>query len=437
MIFFLRLLIRILVPFLRRTHRRWRQGLPIECLVVGYGGANNTGAEARTAEAIDQMLAADDRLHISFTSLDRRSTLRYLTENERLSVVGINPVFVFCMARLVARSDMVVLAEGSCFKENFSPVLLWFFMYAAELAERLGLPVIAYGVDAGPLSKPNARWAREVAERMDLLMTRTAAAKERLREIEVEREVEVTADTAFTLVPASAEWAGAVLAGGGVDLERPLVGIAFEEFFWWPVVASPLKALFGVKADRYRSIYYHSWGVDGRRRSAAMKDAVAAFANWVEQEYGAGVILFAMESLDAGPCRDVANIIGRKIPIFDADHASASQMAALLRRLDLLVTCRYHALVLSMGGYVPVIGVGHDERIETIMEELGLLRDYFISHQEELIFDRLRDATRRIMSERDSIRARIESALPSYFERMAENGRLFSRVVRENFPIKP
>lgn len=436
MVTLLRLLIRILIPFLRLIHRPWRPGGPIECLVVGYGGANNTGAEARAAEAIRQMLAADPRMRITLTSLDRESTLRYVSEGERLSVAGINPIFIFSMARLVSRSDVVVLAEGSCFKENFSPALLWFFMYSAEIAQRLRIPVVAYGVDAGPLSGANARWARGVAQWIDLLMVRTAAARARLCEIGVERPIEVTTDTAFTLVPEGRGWAEEVLSGEGIDLQRPVVGIAFEELFWWPVVAAPFKAILGVREDRYRSIYYHSWGTDGRRRSAEMKRAVSAYADWAAEELGAQVAFFAMERLDMEPCRDAISMMGGRAVLLDADRFSASQMAALLRRLDWLVTCRYHALVLSMGGLVPAIGLGHDERIESIMDEMEMLHDFFIAFEERGTFDLLREKTRLLLRDPGAIRRRIEAVLPSYLERDARNGELFAGLVSEKFPKK-
>lgn len=433
MVTFLRMLIRILVPFLKRRRRGRRPGDSIECLVVGYGGANNTGAEARTAEAIKQMLDADPRITITLTSLNRSRTLRYLEEGERLGVMGINPVFVFSMARLVSAADVVVLAEGSCFKENFSPALFWFFMYSAELAHRLGIPVATYGVDAGPLTPKNAAWASLVAKDIGLLMVRTDAAKVMLRGMGIEVDVEVTTDTAFTLVPERREWAETVLAGQGIDLDRPVVGIAFEEFFWWPVMAKPLRALFGVKDDRYKSVYYHTWGRDGRAQSERMKAAIASYADWISSEYGAQVVFFAMESLDIGPCRDVMERMGSSSILIDADHASARQMAAFLRRLDWLVTGRYHALVLAMCGVTPTIGIGHDERIASIMDELGFLPDYFISHEEDDILALLKDKTLGIRINSDEIRERIESALPSYLARMARNQTLFSKFIGEHF----
>ena len=386
-------------------------------------------------EAIRQMLDADPRISITLTSLDRQQTLRYLDESDRLKVYQFNPVFIGSILKLVLRTDLLVLIEGSCFKENFSSALLWFFMYAGDLAQRFGIPTVTYGVDAGPLSPANRRWAHDVAKKIDLLMVRTEHASRALRAIDIDREIIVTTDTAFTLVPETREWAEGVLSRQGIDLNRPIVGIAFEEFFWWPVVPSIWKALRGVKEDRYKSIYYHSWGGDGKEKSRRMKEQVAAYADWINTELNAQAIFFAMERLDIGPCQDVQRLMKSKSILIDADHYNARQIAGLLQRMNWLVTCRYHALVFSMGGGVPVIGLAHDERIETIMDELGLAHDYLIFYDETGVLEKLRDKTQRLLQNVPQIHSRIQASIPIYLTRMDKNERYFARLVSQKFPV--
>lgn len=427
-------MVKIFAWVFERCHKCWAPGGSIRCLVVGYGGANNTGSEARTACAIDQMLAADPRIDITLTSLDRRQTFRYLVESERLHVVQINPVFIISMLKLVLRADIVVLIEGSCFKENFSSALLWFFMYSAELAQRLGIPTVTYGVDAGALSPANRRWAKDVATKIDLLMVRTNAAAQVLRSIGVDREIAVTTDAAFSLKPEGARWAQTVLAGQGIDMARPIVGIAFEEFFWWPVVPSVWRALLGIDKDRYKSIYYHSWGGGAKEKSRSMKEQVAAYANWVAAKYDAQVVLFAMEHLDIRPCRDVQGLMKSRSILIDADHANARQIAALLRQLDWLITCRYHALVFAMGGGVPTVGLAHDERIAAILDELGLIDDAFISYEETEILELLKEKTCFIEKGAQSISRKIRAALPAYLARNEGNRSQFEGLVKKRFP---
>lgn len=127
MVYFLRFLAIFFGIIFRPFRRWWKPGQPIRCLLVGYGGANNTGAEAHIDEAIKQMRAAvGDRLHITVTSLNRERSLRYTKEDEHVRIVQVPSVFMISLANLVLKSDIVVLVEGYCFMQFFSQVLFWF-----------------------------------------------------------------------------------------------------------------------------------------------------------------------------------------------------------------------------------------------------------------------------------------------------------------------
>ena len=58
--------------------------------------------------------------------------------------------------------------------------------------------------------------------------------------------------------------------------------------------------------------------------------------------------------------------------IFSSHDLDASKMTVLLRGLGGLMTSRYHASVLSMAAGVPQVAVGHDLRLRTLYEELGI-----------------------------------------------------------------
>lgn len=434
MVLFLRFLVWLFSFLFRPFNHKWVKGEPIKCLVVGYGGANNTGAEARTVEAIKQILDVDPRIKITLTSLDSRQTLRYLTEGDRLEVAQINPVFIFCMLRLVLKSDLVILVEGSCFKDNFSSVLLWFFLYTAGLAQKLKKTTVVYAVDAGKMKPANIKWSRAIADKMDLLMTRTQVAADLLREIGVKKEVKVTTDTAFTQKPAGDKWVEECFKAKGVDTRWPIAGIAFEELFWWPVEVNLWRAIRFVKEDHYKSIYYHSWGKKEKNESQKMKETIAKYADWVSDEFGAQVVFFAMERLDAKPCQDVAALMKHKSVIFGADHYNAAQMTAILQHLSWLVTCRYHALVMSMGGAIPVIGLAHDERIESIMSELGFKDDFFIHYKESDLLTKLINMTHKLISQKDQLSKKIREIVPSYLKRMNLNSMYLKDLILLKFP---
>ncbi len=56
-------------------------------------------------------------------------------------------------------------------------------------------------------------------------------------------------------------------------------------------------------------------------------------------------------------------------------------MTSILRSLDLLITSRYHAGVLSLAHQVPQTAIGHDLRIKDLYTDLGI-DEFFVDHED-------------------------------------------------------
>ena len=69
--------------------------------------------------------------------------------------------------------------------------------------------------------------------------------------------------------------------------------------------------------------------------------------------------------------------------ITSSRNFSASQMTEILRSLELLITSRYHAAVLSLENIVPQIAVGHDPRLKGLYKDLKIDENYLIDYLSE------------------------------------------------------
>ena len=58
-------------------------------------------------------------------------------------------------------------------------------------------------------------------------------------------------------------------------------------------------------------------------------------------------------------------------------------MTSILRSLDLLITSRYHAGVLSLASQVPQVAIGHDLRIRDLYADLEM-SELFTDHEDPL-----------------------------------------------------
>jgi polysaccharide pyruvyl transferase WcaK-like protein len=343
---------------------------------MGYNGANNTGAEAlllADVQDIRAVLGPDARLTIP--SLNPRNLRRYVRETPNLRIAPIRSIFFGELWRLVRQQDMVLLVEGSAYMDTWTSALLWAFLWTTHCAHVMGKPCMAYAVDAGQLRPFNQRLVRWVASETDLIVARSQGAAERLRAWGVTAPIEATADNALTFEPDRADdqvlerlWPESAQRAG-------VAGVALVDFNLFPVVIRP----WGRAEDCYRWPYYFSRSPGRRRASEALAAGYAAVADRLTDERGLSVALIAMEELDERLAHAVQDRMRHpdRAQVFSSRVLNASQMTSLLRGLDLLVTSRYHASVLSLAAAVPQMAVGHDLRLKTLYRELGL-EEYFV-----------------------------------------------------------
>jgi polysaccharide pyruvyl transferase WcaK-like protein len=343
-------------------------------LLVGYNGANNTGAEALLqADITDLRAVLGPDAHLTVPTLNAANLRRYLQPGPTLRIAPIPTVFVPAVRRLVREHDLVVLVEGSAYMDTWTPALLWYFLWATRCADEAGKPCLAYAVDAGQLSRLDRWLTRREASRSELIVTRSEAAAERLRSWGVTAPITATADNAFNFQPdpRDAAWLETWWPEGA-----GAVGLALVDFSRFPVVVRP----WGRRQDCYRWPYYFAHSPARRRRSRALAEGYAALADGIVARHGRPVALIAMEELDEPLARAVQDLMrhGARARVFSSREYDASRMTTLLRSLDLLVTSRYHAAVLSMAATVPQVAVGHDLRLASLYEELGLADDLFV-----------------------------------------------------------
>jgi polysaccharide pyruvyl transferase WcaK-like protein len=373
-------------------------------LLVGYNGANNTGAEALLLADIEDMRAIfGPKVRITIPTINPANLRRYVKEGPDLRIAPMSTIFFPALRKFVRENDLIFLVEGSTYMDTWTSAILWAYLWATHCAHEMEKPCLAYAVDAGEIkSSLNRRLVRSEASKTDLIIARAQAAAERLRGWGVTAPIEVTADNAFTYVPDPAD-------AGLFDRLWPeagsrVIGLALVDFYLFPVVMRP----WGSKEDCYKWPYYFSLPPDERRASEELANSYAALADHLVREHGVSVALICMEQLDERMARKVQGRMecASQARIFSAGEYNASKMTSILRSLDFLVTCRYHACVLSMAAQVPQIAVGHDLRLKSIYAELGL-QDLFVDAHQPDRDAQLRANLDRILADPEPERAAL------------------------------
>jgi len=83
-------------------------------LLVGYNGANNTGAEAKLLVSINEIRSVlGPDACITVPSLNEANLRRYLTESPTLKIKPIRPsLFFLDIRKLVKENDLIMLVDG-------------------------------------------------------------------------------------------------------------------------------------------------------------------------------------------------------------------------------------------------------------------------------------------------------------------------------------
>jgi polysaccharide pyruvyl transferase WcaK-like protein len=212
--------------------------------------------------------------------------------------------------------------------------------------------------------------------------------------------IEVTADNAFTFDPDPADLGWVQQAWP--DARAGLVGLAAVDVTRWPVLIRP----WGRAEDCYRWPYYFSRSAERTRARDALAATYASLADRLVSEQRKVVALIGMEQLDEPFAREIQRrmLHGDQARVFSSREYNASQLTVLLRGLDLLVTSRYHASVLSLAAQVPQVAVGHDLRLKTLFGELGLAKDYFLTPHDADLGPALADRAERLLTQPEPVR---------------------------------
>lgn len=381
-------------------------------LLVGYNGANNTGAEALLLSDIQDVRAVlGPNVQITIPTLNEANLRRYVKESETLQIAPVPTLYLLALQKLVKEHDLIMLVEGSTYMDTWGSVLLWAFLWTTHCAHAMGKPCLAYAVDAGQLSPFDRRLMRHEANSMDLIIVRAQAAAARLRADGVTAPIEVTADNAFTFqTNASDEGRIEPVWTQGTS---GVVGIAVVDLYLWPTVVR----LWGRQEDCYKWPIYFSRSPERTRATEALAEGYAALADRLVMEHNKSVALICMEQVDEPLARRVQQRMSHAehARVFSAREYNASQMTVLLRSLDLLLTSRYHACVLSMAAQVPQVAMGHDLRLKTIYDELGFTDKFFVDPHSPKPCDALKARVETLLAnpalERDSLRRAYEEHL--------------------------
>ena len=399
-------------------------------LLVGYNGADNTGAEAKLLVALDEVRSVlGQGAHVVVPSLNEANLRRYLREGPNLSIKPVRPsLFFLDIRKLVSESDLVLLVEGSTYMDTWSSALLWYYLLATRYAHSMKKPCLAYSVDAGKASRFDSWLIKREASKTDLIISRTQEACDRLKRWGVEAPIEVTADNAFSFSPNQAD--KGLLRRVWPEASH-VVGIAAEDIYKWPVGIR----LWARRQYCYRWPYYYTHTEESLNKSERLAEGLASEADRIVETYDNDIALLAMEGLDTIFANRILSLMkhASRVRVFSSSDYNASQMTSVLRSLELLITSRYHAGVLSLPNQVPMTAIGHDLRIKDLFSDLDI-PELFVDHEDPNRYSSLSRNVDALFEQKGEMRAKLRGGFEQYAERERRNPVLLRAFIESRRP---
>ncbi|PKM82227.1 MAG: polysaccharide pyruvyl transferase CsaB [Firmicutes bacterium HGW-Firmicutes-14] len=302
-------------------------------VISGYYGYENIGDEALLASIISALKAELPDAHIIVLSAKPEET------GARYGVEAVNRVSLFSVFSALRRADLLISGGGSLLQDVTGPLTIPYYLSIAVMARMLGKPVMFYAQGIGPVNREFGKMLiRLVADRVDMITLRDSASGELLKQIGVHGPpVEITADPVFGMDISGDFDATDILEDTGVTPgSGPAAGIFIRE---WKGMKGYKKAV----AELADNLCRRGWQVV-----------------FIPMQYPADLV----------PAREIAGMMKTR-PEFIDKSLTFAQLAGIIKKMDLVIGMRLHALIIATICAVPMVGISYDPKVSDFLEAIG------------------------------------------------------------------
>jgi len=298
----------------------------------------------------------------------------------------------------IQRLDLLVLGGGGILFDGEAQV----FLREVGLAHEHRVPVMVYAISAGPLKDPAAqKVVRDGLNRAAVVTVRERGARQVLEDIDLQREIIVTADPALLLEPEPLP--ADALKREGLDTGRNLVGMSVRE----PGAAAP-----DISEQAYHKL-------------------LADAADFMVDRYDADIVFVPMEPkmLDVQHCHAVVAqmLRAQRAMVLKGDYTSG-QLLSLMKRLDFAVGMRLHFLIFASLQNVPFVALPYAPKVGGFLDDLKIEMPPLMQVSAGRLIAYIDNAWDR----RRQLKARIERAMPGLRERALETNAIAVRLLTQS-----
>ena len=311
-----------------------RPGGSIDVMISGYYGFHNSGDDSILKSIVDSLCARRPDIKILALSNAPAETKEFY---------GIDAIHRFNFPRILwnmRRTRLLLSGGGSLIQDVTSDKSLAYYLSIIRLGKAMGAKVMLYANGIGPIRhEKNYGRIQKVLNRVDLITLREPSSLEELRRFGVtEPEILVTADPAFSLVPAGSEETAVLVEKTGIPKGKPYCGIALRPWQY----ADP-----------------------------DMEKVIASVADFVRRKYQIEVLFIPMQESRDLPIAQKTLSYMKETGYLLKNSPTPSQLLGVVGGAEFILGMRLHTLIYAARMGTPVIGLTYDPKVEATMRYIG------------------------------------------------------------------
>ena len=243
--------------------------------------------------------------------------------------------------RSISKANVLLWGGGNMLQDQSSSLDVPYNLINVFWAQILGIPVILYGVEIGPIdTRIGAFFSKKAVDKIDLILVRNYRSGKVLKRIGAKTScVHITADPAFRVSP-DPEILGKIEHKYGIRDDRPLIGIAPRKAFY--KVSGLLPATLRLKLNLMPRGFFEKF--------LLFKQKMAQVCDYMVDKFNAQILFLPMDVArnprDDIVCQELREMMVKKKDAYLLEPGlTPSEISGLIKAMDMIISQRLHALI--------------------------------------------------------------------------------------------
>ncbi len=364
------------------------ENMKYDVMISGYYGFKNSGDDALLRAIIDNLRIFKQDIKITVLSMNPRETQRVY------GVDAINRINIFKIWWTMKKTRLLINGGGSLIQDITSTKSLLYYLAVIRLAKKMGLKVMVYANGFGPVNRQrNRELTKQIINQVDVITLREEVSKKELEQLGITiPPIHVTADPAVTLSAATEEVIDNVFRKEGIDISVPLVG-------------------FSVR----------TWEGDEK-----YSEVIARTADYMIEQYGVHPVFIPMHyPRDLHITHNIISKMKGKGYAINNKY-SVDETLGIIKRMDMLIGMRLHALIYAASFGVPVIGLVYEPKVEGFLK---YIHQRSAGYVDQLEFEQLKNLIDDTWNRREEIKEELQNVTIELKEKAISNAKIAVELI--------